>query len=42
MMILYGVLAIVWGLPIAIILATSVGYGVSSRFARFMRIHLGL
>jgi len=41
MTILYSVLAVVWGLPIAIILATSVGYGVSPRFAQLMRTHLG-
>ena len=39
---LYCVLAIVWGLPLAFLLATLVGCGVSSRFALFARTHLGI
>jgi len=42
MTILYVVLSIIWGLPLAVLAATSVGYGLSSRFAEYVRGHLGL
>lgn len=41
MMILYVVLSIVWGLPLAVLVTTSVGCGLSSRFANYVRGHLG-
>jgi hypothetical protein len=41
MMILYVVLSIVWGLPLAVLVATSLGCGLSPRFADFVRGHLG-
>lgn len=41
MMILYAMLSVIWGLPLAVLAVTSVGCGLSSRFANYVRGHLG-